>query len=153
MGGIAATTVLTTITSYDPVLFILSGAAGAFIPDICHGGSKIGRKFPFLSKVINIIFGHRTFTHSLLFLLLVTLLIQLMIDHSSIIAGVFIGMASHLLLDAATKQGIQLLYPVALRIRLPLTTKTGGSVEKVILFLLTVVSIYYGSEIVKPYFN
>jgi inner membrane protein len=67
MGGVAACVTLANVTHYDPAILTAAGAAGSLLPDICHGGSKIGRKFPILSKVINVLFGHRTFTHSLLF--------------------------------------------------------------------------------------
>jgi len=70
IGGLAASLALAQFTNYDPVLLVGAGVIGALIPDICHGGSKMGRTFPMLSKVINGIFGHRSFTHSLLFLVL-----------------------------------------------------------------------------------
>ncbi|MGP4040103.1 metal-dependent hydrolase [Gracilibacillus sp. D59] len=148
MGGIAATTALTTSTGYDPAWFIFAGAIGGIIPDICHGGSKIGRKFPLLSKLINTLFGHRTFTHSLLFLLLIGFLLSMMTSNASLIAGIIVGIISHLLLDAATKQGIKLLYPVNITVRFPFTTKTGGTVENIVLLGLTLVTIYYGKDIV-----
>ncbi len=108
MGGIASAAAVAHYQHYDPTIFIIAGAFGAVLPDICHGGSKIGRRFPLISKVINTIFGHRTFTHSLLFLLLVGYLLTLFTDNSSIIMGVLVGMVSHFILDAATKNGIKL---------------------------------------------
>ena len=148
MGGIAATTVMATFTDYDPAWFIFAGAIGGLIPDICHGGSKIGRKFPLLSKLINTLFGHRTFTHSLLFLLLVGFVLSLITSNRSFIIGVIIGMISHFLLDSMTKQGIKLLYPVNITIRFPFTTKTGGTVETLVLLGLTLLTIYFGKDIV-----
>ncbi len=53
--------------------YYAAGLIGALIPDICHTHSKIGRRLPVLSKVVSTLFGHRTFTHSLLFLLLINL--------------------------------------------------------------------------------
>lgn len=78
MGGVAACVALANVTNYDPVILTATGAAGALLPDICHGGSKIGRKLPILSKIVNLLFGHRTFTHSLLFLVIVGMLLQKM---------------------------------------------------------------------------
>ena len=56
-GGIAASLAFAQITNYEPALLLVGGVAGALIPDICHGSSKIGRALPFLSKIINGIFG------------------------------------------------------------------------------------------------
>lgn len=148
MGGIAVTTAYAYYSNYDPTTLIISGAIGAIIPDICHGGSKIGRRFPVLSKIINAIFGHRTITHSLLFLVLIGYVISLVSENQSIVIGVLLGMASHLVLDACTKNGIKLLYPASVTVRLPITTRTGGVIENIVLIALTVVTIYYGKEFI-----
>ncbi|UOQ84102.1 metal-dependent hydrolase [Gracilibacillus salinarum] len=149
MGGIATATVVATYTEYDPVLFIAAGAIGGLIPDICHGGSKIGRRFPLLSKIINSIFGHRTFTHSLLFIVVMRFVLTMFITNQSIIMGVLAGMVSHFVLDAMTKNGIKLFYPVNITVRFPVTTRTGGAVEHVVLLVLTIVTIYYGKDIIS----
>src|SRR5690606_21165216 len=115
------------------------------IPDICHGGSKIGRSFPVVSKIINTLFGHRTFTHSLVFLLLAALLFQTFLPNEAIAAGLLVGMASHLLLDMATRNGIKLFFPFKLTVRFPLTVKTGGTAEYVIFALLSLLTVYFGS--------
>lgn len=70
MGGVASCTAAAYFYGYDPVFMTASGVIGALIPDICHTKSKIGRRLPILSAVISSVFGHRTFTHSLLFLLI-----------------------------------------------------------------------------------
>ncbi len=56
MGGIASCTAAAYYYGFDPVLMAASGAVGALIPDICHTQSKIGRKFPILSKVVSSVF-------------------------------------------------------------------------------------------------
>src|SRR5699024_3043048 len=151
MGGLASTTVLATFTHYDPTLLMISGTIGGIIPDICHGGSKIGRKFPLLSKIINTLFGHRTFTHSLLFVLLIGLLLSMITQNESILIGTMVGVISHLILDAATKNGIKLLYPVQITFRFPFATKTGGMVESIVLIGLTLLTIYYGKDMVMAF--
>lgn len=148
MGGIASTTALATFTAYEPALLIVAGAIGGLIPDICHGGSKIGRRLPLLSKIVNTIFGHRTFTHSLLFLLLIGLLISMLTSSETVLIGMTTGMGSHFILDMATKNGVKLLYPISITVRFPFTTKTGGTVESIILFGLTLLTIYYGKDLV-----
>ncbi|WP_066187844.1 MULTISPECIES: metal-dependent hydrolase [Gracilibacillus] len=150
MAGIAASTAVAAINNdYEASWLIAAGALGGIIPDICHGGSKIGRRFPVLSKVVNTVFGHRTFTHSLLFLALMAFILTRFVDNSSIITGILIGMGTHLVLDASTKNGIKLLYPASITIRLPITTKTGGTVENIVLLVLTVVTIYYANHLLN----
>ena len=53
---------------FSTVTVICLAIAGSLLPDICHTRSKIGRQFKILSLLVSTIFGHRTFTHSLLFL-------------------------------------------------------------------------------------
>lgn len=59
----------------DPYLLTGTSIIGALIPDICHQGSTLGRKIPLLSWGINKTFGHRTITHSLIFLFGITALL------------------------------------------------------------------------------
>lgn len=151
VGGVASCVLVANFTEYDPLVLTAAGAVGSLIPDICHGGSKIGRRFPLLSKIVNVLFGHRTFTHSLLFLALTSILIVALSDSSAILIGYIVGVVSHLILDAATKNGIQLLYPFKLTVRLPLTTRTGGAVEYIVLAGLSLVAIYYGKDILFNY--
>lgn len=147
VGGVASGMALASVTPLDPTTLVFAGAVGGLLPDICHGGSKIGRKFPILSKIINTIFGHRTFTHSLLFLLLVWIVLEMLIPIDAIKVGVLVGMISHLILDAATKNGIKLLYPLQVTVRFPVTTRTGGAVEYIVLFALTLITVYCAKDI------
>ncbi|MCZ2259550.1 metal-dependent hydrolase [Sporosarcina sp. G11-34] len=146
VGGIAASLAYAQIGNHDPLIMLGAGIIGALLPDICHGGSKIGRKLPLLSKLINMLFGHRTLTHSLLFLVIVAWLLNSFIPNEAVKAGILAGMVSHYLLDMATKNGIKLLFPIQMTVRFPLTTKTGSKVESIVFSLLTLVSFYYGFE-------
>ena len=146
IGGLAASLAFAQVTSYDPVLLVGAGVIGAVLPDICHGGSKIGRAFPMVSKVINGLFGHRSFTHSLLFLMIVAVLLHSFVANESVTAGILVGMASHLVLDMATRNGIKLFFPLKIRVRFPLTTRTGGTVEAIVLAALSLLSAYFGYE-------
>lgn len=144
IGGVAAGLGAATIFPHDPVIMTASAAIGALIPDICHTGSTIGRKLPLLSKIISTIFGHRTFTHSLVFLGLAAWLMFSLPIIPAIIYGILAGMASHLVLDGITKNGIKLLWPLPATIRFPLAIRTGGPMEPVIFAGLVVLSIYWG---------
>ena len=144
IGGLAASLAFAQVSSYDPVLLVGAGVVGALIPDICHGGSKMGRTFPIESEVINALFGHRSFTHSLLFLVVIGVLLNSFVSSESVVAGILVGMVSHLLLDMSTKNGIKLLYPLKIRVRFPLTTRTGGVVESLVFAALSLLSVYFG---------
>lgn len=144
IGGISASLAYAYFSGSDPLILTGAGIVGALIPDICHGGSKIGRQLSILSKIINLIFGHRSFTHSLLFLVIITFLMNTFLSYETVTAGLIVGMVSHYILDMGTRSGIQLFFPLDFRVRFPLTTKTGSMVENLIFSLLALVSFYYG---------
>lgn len=144
IGGITASLAFAQITNYDPFILVGAGVIGAILPDICHGGSKIGRTLPVLSKIINKLFGHRTFTHSLLFLVLMAALMNAFVPNEAFTAGVLVGMASHYILDMATKNGIKLFFPIKVTVRFPITTTTGGVVESIVFAALSLFTVYFG---------
>lgn len=152
IGGLAASLAFAQVTDFEPILLVGAGVVGALIPDICHGGSTIGRKFKVLSKVINTLFGHRSFTHSLLFLVLIAILLTSFVDNESIVMGILVGMASHYILDMATKNGIKLLYPLKITVRFPITTRTGGTVEYLVFAVLSLLTVYFGYGVFGNYF-
>ncbi|MFJ5964581.1 metal-dependent hydrolase [Bacillus sp. NPDC093026] len=143
MGGVAACSAAAYYYGYDPITMTAAGSVGALIPDLCHTKSKIGRKFPLLSTLISSVFGHRTFTHSLLFMLIIYLIATTYIPNDSLRFGLLVGIASHLLLDAGTVNGIKFLFPATIKVRLPFYVKTGSTGEQVVLAALTIVTCYY----------
>ncbi|MEK4404371.1 MULTISPECIES: metal-dependent hydrolase [unclassified Sporosarcina] len=151
VGGIAASLAYAQFTNHDPIIMLGAGIIGALLPDICHSGSKIGRKFKLLSKLINMLFGHRTFTHSLLFLVIIATLLNAFIPNEAVKAGLLAGMVSHYILDMATKNGIKLLFPLSMTVRFPLTTRTGSKVESIVFSLLSLLSFYFGYEAFSYY--
>lgn len=146
VGGIAASLAYAQMTNHDPIIMVGAGIVGALLPDICHSGSKIGRKLPILSKVINGLFGHRTFTHSLLFLVIVAWLLNSFMPNEAVKAGFLAGMVSHYVLDMATRNGIKLFFPLSMNVRFPLTTKTGSKVESAVFSILALLSFYFGYQ-------
>jgi inner membrane protein len=151
IGGITASFAYSYFVGTDPIITTSFGIIGALIPDICHGGSKIGKKLPLLSKIINLIFGHRSFTHSLLFLVIISFLMDYFFQNDTIKMGLIIGMLSHYILDMGTKSGIQLFFPFTLRVRFPMTTRTGSKIENFIFSILTLISFYYGYHLLGFY--
>jgi inner membrane protein len=128
------------------VLFFGSLALGALIPDIDHTGSIIGRKVPLVDDIISAIFGHRSFTHSLIFLVLVNLLFSKTPWPESIELGILLGMLSHMILDMLTKQGIKFLWPLDINIGIPGGINTGGALEQGFFTLLIACIGYFGYQ-------
>lgn len=151
IGGIAASLAYAHIAQESPMLMVGAGIVGALLPDICHGGSKIGKRLSVLSKIINALFGHRTLTHSLLFLGIIAFVMNAFSLNEALKAGVLVGMLSHYVLDMATKNGIKLFFPFSLTVRFPLTIKTGSRGEGLIAGLLAVLSFYYGYQAIGMY--
>ncbi|MFP7334030.1 metal-dependent hydrolase [Shouchella clausii] len=140
IGGVVACQAMDTIvfSGAHGWVYYAAGLVGAVLPDICHTHSKIGRRFPVLSKTIATIFGHRTFTHSLLFLLLASIVLRwLFPENDAVQTGVLIGIASHYLLDALTVRGIRFFYPANIRVRIA-WIRTGSWLETVVLVALTI---------------
>lgn len=151
LGGITASLAYAQVTDHDPIIMVGAGIVGALLPDICHGGSKIGRKLPMMSKVINTFFGHRTFTHSLLFLVIVASVLNSFIPNDAVKAGLLVGMVSHYVLDMATRQGIKLFFPLSMTVRFPVTTKTGSKVENIVFSVLALLSFYFAYQAFRFY--
>lgn len=96
----------------DTVIFTVIASQ---LPDIDHTKSIIGKCFKPLSKWIDRKFGHRTITHSFLFLILIVLISYSFeklfdLDHTYSLI-LFFAVFSHFILDMVTIQGIPLFYP------------------------------------------
>lgn len=148
--GIAVSQELSTL---NMPLLITTSALGSLLPDICHSNSKIGRKFPLVSTFIHFMFGHRTLTHSLFFLLMVTMSVSLITQSTSITIGILIGMATHLILDFLTKAGISLFWPLSIKVRNFWTVKTGGWIDKLIFYCAISYIIYQLKDQIISYFS
>lgn len=122
------------------------GGLFAIIPDIDMPQSAIGRKVP-VSHVLGLFVRHRTFTHSLFAMGAVYFVLT---QYFSSITDVLLlsalaGYVSHLLMDMLNPQGIMLLWPFNVWIRLPsfLTIPTGGIIERMVILPLLIASFSY----------
>lgn len=117
------------------LLLIAVAAAAAVIPDLDHVSSKLGRRLPPLALILNFLFSHRGFLHSVF----PPLLLYFIISRISplIAAAVLAGYISHLLLDATTTRGIRPFHPFPIRIRGFI--RTNSFVEKIVALLLIIV--------------
>ena len=128
---LATTTPVPVDLIINKVIFFSMVALGALLPDIDNAQSTIGRRFGWISKEIQHIAGHRTIFHSLLGLLLGSLLAlgvqQLIIfflaqrgfifpaqfiEKSHLVfVAILIGCILHIAADGLTEGGVPLLWP------------------------------------------
>jgi inner membrane protein len=95
----------------EMVLFYPALLLGALYPDIDHPGSFLGKRFDFISKLINEIYGHRTITHSLFLMTVIFFIAVLFWGVHPALTGFTVGFLSHFLGDL-TNGRVQLLYPL-----------------------------------------
>lgn len=92
------------------VVTVCGATLGSLIPDIDHRNSKISQKVKLVSTVIRAVARHRGIIHDPVLYVLVYL--GLWVCSRSIAMSctpLFLGIASHLILDAATTDGIPVL--------------------------------------------
>lgn len=98
---------------------------GSLLPDIDSGSSRLGRYNPLAAFL-----PHRGPTHSLLALILTYKINQYL----------GIGVASHILLDMATKEGVKLFWPFFGCMRIPIISRliqSGGILDGAVCCLAT----------------
>lgn len=154
-GGIVFTGLfcsLFSINIFANSIYISITIIGSLIPDIDHTKSIIGKLFYPLAKWLSVKFGHRTITHSIFFLVSITLisifLDKIFFDNYNISIIVFFSIFSHLLFDMLTLQGIPLFYPIyknpcVLPANPELRIRTGNlKQEGIILFIFSIMTIF-----------
>jgi len=96
-------------------LYLVVLVIGSLLPDIDTPKSVIGKAIYPLALLLNRKYGHRTFTHSLVFVIITYILLNFIIHLFSlddVILRVFLfAILSHLILDMVTVQGVPLFYP------------------------------------------
>ena len=133
-----ATSVTLALVVKKSVYYFMVGF-GSLLPDIDNARSSIGSKLGWVSKEIQHVAGHRTIFHSLLGLLLGSLLaigleqlvVYLLVQKGFILPAQFVG-ASHLVFfavlfgcivhiaaDGLTEGGVPLLWPIHKRFGFP----------------------------------
>ncbi|MBX2991495.1 MAG: metal-dependent hydrolase [Bacteroidetes bacterium] len=105
----------TTGVALSPINAIVVGIA-SLLPDVDTQASTVGKLIPFISKRIERRFGHRTLTHSVMFIVSLAIvfspLLILNLDlNLDLYLCFLIGYASHPFLDTMTVNGVKLFYP------------------------------------------
>jgi len=134
----------------EQTIFLSSVGVGSILPDIDEPGSYIGRKLAFLSIPLKL-FGikHRTFTHYLIFPLIVAI-IGLFLPHPLNIAafGLAFGILMHDVGDMLTRGGIKgFLYPCCKDKTFRLLPKnlafyTNSITEWILISILYIIDLY-----------
>jgi inner membrane protein len=168
---LAAITGLTVVVVTMPLLpplslatilvAILANQLGGIAPDIDQPTAPLWRNLP-IGGVVGRMFdkllgGHRFLTHSLIGVVLMGflfhLLLQLLhpifptIQVDYVWWAFMIGMASHLIMDSFTKEGVPWLLPIPIKFGFPplkkLRVTTGKSVENFIVFPLLLIALIW----------
>jgi endonuclease YncB( thermonuclease family) len=94
---------------------VLVVAAASLLPDADYPTSWAGTRLGSVSEGLDRLFGHRSFLHSLLALILVTVVLGLpswwIFGGSTLAIAVFVGYGSHLFADMMALGGVQLFWP------------------------------------------
>lgn len=122
------------------ILFILLVILTSSLPDLDSHKSKIGRKIPFISNILELLFGHRGFLHSI-FPPVILFLIFFYFKLNFISFSILIGYLSHLFSDMLTLEGIKPFYPLSEK-RLSGFFKTGSLTEFFVFIILFVLDLF-----------
>ena len=94
---------------------VIAVAAASLLPDADYPKSWLGYQLGSVSKELNRLFGHRSFLHSLLALLLFTAVLGSPLwwitGSLALVVAIFVGYGSHLLADMMNLGGVQFFWP------------------------------------------
>lgn len=136
---------------------IIGNIVGSLIPDMDQASNRLWDLLPagdYIGRVLRRVFlGHRTLSHSLLGFYFFYKLFEFILPKflnagvlniEIVFASIMIGIFSHLVADAVTKDGIPLLFPIKFKFGFPpfsfLRIKTGGFLENFV--VLPGIAIY-----------
>jgi endonuclease YncB( thermonuclease family) len=130
---------------------VLAAAATSILPDADYPKSWLGHQLGSISENLNRLFGHRSFLHSLLALILFTLAFGLPLwwitGRSSSMIAVGVGYGSHLFADMMTLGGVQLFWPSRLIAVFPgrdeYRVVSGGNSERVFVVLALLCALLF----------
>lgn len=118
-------------------------ALGVLLPDMDHSESYINKKL-IITKIFAFFFKHRGFLHSIYFPLILGMILWFYVGFFYGFA-LFIGYLSHILSDALTVSGVNLLHPFS-HLHIRGFVKTGSFLERIIFYIvigLILIKLYY----------
>jgi endonuclease YncB( thermonuclease family) len=130
---------------------VLAAGATSILPDADYPKSWLGHQLGTISEDLNRLFGHRSFLHSLLALVFVTLVLGLplwwMVAHPAPMVAVGVGYGSHLFADMMTLGGVQLFWPSRVIAVFPgrddYRVVSGGNSERVFVALALLLTLLF----------
>lgn len=152
LGGVVLYSGTEPLTLSTVIMALFVNQLGSMVPDIDQPTAPFWRSLPagniFGKMFSRLAGGHRFITHSFVGVLLIgygaRLLLTFMspllgsIDQNAVWWAFMIGIASHLIMDLFTKEGVPLLLPLPFKFGLPPNKKirivTGGKLEMWIVF-------------------
>ena len=152
-----------TMSLGTALVALLANQLGGIAPDIDQPTAPFWRNLPiggFFGRIIGrVLGGHRFITHSVIGLVLFGILTQLLltflhpimphIDTELVWWAFMIGMASHLVMDTFTKEGVPWLLPLPIKFGIPpikaFRITTGKIGEGVIFGLILLFDVWYCS--------
>ncbi|RPF52169.1 metal-dependent hydrolase [Aquisalibacillus elongatus] len=141
---ITSLTIAAAVSKYAAIPFtagyIAGAALGSVLPDLDKKDSFIGKRSFGLSRVVQLLFGHRGFTHSLFCWVLISIIC--LYYPSPFTYGLSIGYIGHIMGDFFSNRGVPLLYPILKKPLNPshfITYRTGGTSETFILVISVIV--------------
>jgi len=151
----------TTGVSLNPVN-AAAIALSSLLPDVDTAASSIGRLVPVVSLRVERRFGHRTITHSAIFIAGIAIVtLPLSALSPDLYTCIMVGYGSHSFLDTMTVNGVKLFYPFSpakcvfpLEVNNPhrYRIRTGGKMDKTLAFIFllgcvpTFIIAYQGYE-------
>ena len=168
IGMVAALTVASEQTLENQLLVVLASVVGSLLPDIDHSKAKLNQKLLFIknrsyrtlfylqsqNKVLGLlalffffiaVSSHRSFSHSIVGFLIVSSIVKLITDKyklAAIYSGFVIGYVLHLMTDFFTAKGIELFYPLKIKVSSPLIINTKSSLDDIIFTLLSLYTVF-----------
>lgn len=112
----------------------------SLLPDIDHPQSKIGRKVKPISWLINNLFGHRGFFHSIWPVLILYIVFVYLLGWGLAGLGLCIGFMSHLVSDSLTLEGVNFGHPF--KARVSGFIRTGGISEWIFFAIVLILCLF-----------
>ena len=114
------------------VLVVIFGS----VPDLDHENSKISKRYPKISSALRMLFTHRSFSHSIFPVILFFFLFRYL-GYPTVALGISFGIITHLIGDAITVEGINLLAPFA-HFKIEGFIHSGTFMETIAFFILLI---------------
>lgn len=137
--------IMETTNTLTPMNLIALGL-GALLPDIDEPESYIGRRTRGISDLINLLFGHRGITHTLLFVVAVGILFMWIGElTNNPLIGMYLtlGVFLHILEDSFSAGGVQWLLPITNK-TYHITVYSTGSLVEFFIGVVALIIIFMG---------